>query len=98
MTGTMFRKLLLVFVLAAEVLTLAVAISSNKPHGSEADRAFSRWVSSPNPQNEAAFHAEMDRLESQVGRVRKYAWAAFSANSLLLFSLFVSRRRSETVK
>lgn len=89
-SGTL--NFILFVVVTIQVLSFVVAVAGNRPHGRFADEAFSRWLADRTPQNERAFHEEMDRLEEQPRRIRRYGLLVFCANGVVLLLLIRKRR------
>jgi hypothetical protein len=75
-----------------EILSFVAMVSGNRPHGKAADEAFARWSANRTPENEEAFHREMDKLEEQPRRIRRYGTIAFSVTSGMLLVLLTLRR------
>jgi hypothetical protein len=92
MNRSRFLGILLYIVISIQVLSLFVVVSGNRPHGRAADQAFSRWLSARTPENEKNFHQEMDRLDENARRIRRYSAIVFCVNTLFLIALLAKGR------
>lgn len=89
-------NVILFTLIVVEVLSFVVAAAGNLPRGRAADEAMSRWLANRTPENERAFHDEMDRLDEPGRRIRKYGLVVFCANSVVLLLLVLKRRATFT--